>query len=210
MTARAKSPAKPRKKPGAAQPKKPRGRPSKYRPEFPELATKFCLLGATNEELAKVFEVDCGTIELWLRNKPEFLSSVKKGRELADAEVARALYRKATGTWTQPAVKIATKIETLPDGTVVKSEHIVPYVEHFPPDTAAAFIWLKNRQPAKWRDKKEIHETSERKEQVTVELSPRARQHIEDLRQLLFGDDDQPSERLRANGPGPGNGKGVQ
>ena len=59
------------------------------------------------------------------------------------------------------AVKIATKIEILPDGTAIKSEHIVPYTEHFPPDTAAAFIWLKNRQPDRWRDKKEVHETGD-------------------------------------------------
>ena len=93
---------------------------------------------------------------------------------MADAKVARALYRKATGTWTQPAVKIATKIEILPDGREIKSEHIVPYVEHFPPDTAAAFIWLKNRQPHRWRDKKEVHETGDVNETKTVrlELSP--------------------------------------
>ncbi len=29
----------------------------------------------------------------------------------------------------------------------------VPYVEHYAPDTTAAIFWLKNRQPAQWRDK---------------------------------------------------------
>jgi hypothetical protein len=27
-----------------------------------------------------------------------------------------------------------------------------PYVEHVPPDTTAAIFWLKNRDPARWRD----------------------------------------------------------
>ena len=27
-----------------------------------------------------------------------------------------------------------------------------PYVEHVPPDTTAAIFWLKNRDPAHWRD----------------------------------------------------------
>ena len=155
----ARSPAKARKKPGGAGPKRPCGRPPKYRPEFAERATDLCLLGATNDELAKVFGVDTRTISDWLVTRPEFSHAIKQGRELADAEVSRALYRKATGTWTQPAVKIVAKIETLPDGRQVKSEHIVPYTEHFPPDTAAAFIWLKNRRPDLWRDKKEVHET---------------------------------------------------
>ena len=30
------------------------------------------------------------------------------------------------------------------------------YIEHYPPDTTAAIFWLKNRQPGKWRDKKEV------------------------------------------------------
>ena len=170
----ARSPAKARKKPGGAQPKRPRGRPPKYRPEFAERVTDLCLLGATNEELAKVFGVTTPpSIAGWIP-VPNFREAIKQGRELADAQVARALYLKATGQWTQPAVKIATKIEILPDGTEIKAEHIVPYVEHFPPDTAAAFIWLKNRQPHRWRDKKEVHETGDatRPKKVALELSP--------------------------------------
>jgi hypothetical protein len=27
------------------------------------------------------------------------------------------------------------------------------YTEHYPPDTGAASLWLRNRQPEKWRDK---------------------------------------------------------
>ena len=30
---------------------------------------------------------------------------------------------------------------------------IVPYTEHYPPDTTAAIFWLKNRRPEQWRDK---------------------------------------------------------
>ena len=29
---------------------------------------------------------------------------------------------------------------------------IVHYTEHCPPDVGAAFIWLKNRDPKRWRD----------------------------------------------------------
>ena len=97
------------------------GRPPQYKPEFAKQVMNYCLLGATNKELGKVFGVDERTINRWLVTKPEFCQAVKDGREDADANVARALYRKATGTWTQPAVKIATKIEILPDGTEIKA-----------------------------------------------------------------------------------------
>ena len=171
------------------------GRPPQYKPEFAKQVMNYCLLGATNKELGRVFGVDERTINRWLVTKPEFCQAVKDGRELADMKVARALYLKATGQWTQPAVKIATKIEILPDGTPVKAEHIVPYVEHFPPDTAAAYIWLKNRQPHRWRDKKEVHETGDHTSQqpVVFELSPAAQAHLDEVRRLLGPDYEKPS-----------------
>ena len=33
-----------------------------------------------------------------------------------------------------------------------KEPVIVHYTEHCPPDVGAAFIWLKNRDPDRWRD----------------------------------------------------------
>ena len=30
---------------------------------------------------------------------------------------------------------------------------------HYPPDTQAASLWLRNRQPAKWRDRQEVNHT---------------------------------------------------
>ena len=79
------------------------GRPPQYKPEFARQVMNYCLLGATNKELGRVFGVDERTINRWLVTKPEFCQAVKNGRELADAQVARALYLKATGQWTQPA-----------------------------------------------------------------------------------------------------------
>ena len=32
-----------------------------------------------------------------------------------------------------------------------------PYVEHVPPDKTAAIFWLKNRDPAQWRDAWQIY-----------------------------------------------------
>jgi hypothetical protein len=38
----------------------------------------------------------------------------------------------------------------LPYGS--KEPVYAPYVEHVPPDVTAAIFWLKNRNPAQWRD----------------------------------------------------------
>jgi hypothetical protein len=44
----------------------------------------------------------------------------------------------------------------------------VPYTERYPPDTAAAIFWLKNRQPKHWRDKVE---TVGDKPQVNIQIN---------------------------------------
>jgi hypothetical protein len=35
----------------------------------------------------------------------------------------------------------------------------VPYEVHHPPDTQAASLWLRNRQPTLWRDKHQVDVT---------------------------------------------------
>ena len=120
----------------------PAGRPTDYREEYAEQARKLCLLGATNEGLAKAFDVVVSTIDLWIATHPEFSGAVKAGREMADADVAASLYHRAKG-YSHPAVKIF-----LHEGKPVTVE----YEEHYPPDTAAAFIWLKNRRRQNWKN----------------------------------------------------------
>jgi hypothetical protein len=45
----------------------------------------------------------------------------------------------------EPAVKVF-----MPAGAL--QPIVVHYEEHCPPDVGAAFIWLKNRDPERWRD----------------------------------------------------------
>lgn len=119
------------------------GRPTDYKEEFNTQAEKLCKLGATDSELGTFFEVDESTINNWKLKYPQFLESIKKGKDLADAEVAQKLYERATG-YSHPDVDIKVV-----DGEIVQTE----LIKHYPPDTAAAIIWLKNRQKTKWRDR---------------------------------------------------------
>lgn len=122
------------------------GRKSAFKEEYVDLALKFCLLGATDKDLASFFSVSEQTINNWKKIYPEFLESLKKGKNIADANVASSLYRSAIG-YSHKDTKLF-----LNDGKVIKEE----FMKHYPPDTTAAIFWLKNRQPEKWRDKKEI------------------------------------------------------
>lgn len=119
------------------------GRPTSYRPEYADQAYKFCLLGASDTRLAELFEVHVDTIYEWKRSVPEFSEAVTRGKEVADAEIAHALYHRAKG-YSHPEDDIKAL-----NGSIV----ITPTIKHYPPDTGAATLWLKNRQPKVWRDK---------------------------------------------------------
>lgn len=124
------------------------GRPTKYKKEFAEQAKKLCsLFPATDQDAAAFFGVAESTLNLWKLEHPEFSESLKAGKDVQDNKVEASLFSRATGH-EHKAVKIFyDKLEGI-------IEH--EYIERFAPDTAAAFIWLKNRRPEKWRDKQEI------------------------------------------------------
>ena len=119
------------------------GRPRVYQDEYAEQARKLCLLGHTDAELAKFFEVDERTINRWKHDFPDFCQSIQKGKVLADADIAEALYHRAKG-YSHPETQFFQY-----KGTIVAQDTI----KHYAPDTGAAFIWLKNRQSGKWKDK---------------------------------------------------------
>lgn len=125
--------------------KKGRGRPSDYRPEYAEQARKLCLLGATDKQLADFFETSEQTINAWKHAHPDFLESLRAGKMMADAEIADALFHRAKG-YSHEEDKIFQY-----EGAPV----IVPTTKHYPPDPQAIALWLKNRQPDRWREKPE-------------------------------------------------------
>ena len=124
-----------------------RGRPTDFKPEYVELGRNYCLLGADDKDLAQMFEVDERTINRWKDSHPEFCQSIKEGKDIADAEIAKALYQRAKG-YAHDEVHVSNY-----QGQITLTE----LVKKYPPDTAAASLWLRNRQPAKWRDKVDIN-----------------------------------------------------
>jgi hypothetical protein len=116
------------------------GRPTLYKEEFAEQAYRLCLAGATNPDLAECFEVDRSTVDKWLQRLPEFAQAVRRGRAIADGEVAHMLYARATG-YTYETTKVL-----LHNGEPMPVRHTV----HCPPDVRAASFWLRNRRPQQW------------------------------------------------------------
>ena len=123
------------------------GRPTSYKDEYANQVHKLCLLGLTDTELADIFDIAESTLNLWKKKYPEFSESLWRGKLMADAEVAHSLYQRACG-YQHKDMHIS-----LHQGKVIQT----PITKHYPPDTGAAIMWLKNRQPDKWRDQTNLN-----------------------------------------------------
>ncbi len=160
----------PRKKadPQPTPPKKPKRKRAKspypkltqnlaaYRPRIYEAgycprANHLALLGLTDVEIAGQFGIAPETLYLWKDQYPDFMQAIEGGKVPADGLVAAAAFKRAVG-YEQPAVKIF-----LPAGAT--DPVYAPYLEHIPGDVRAQTNWLNNRQPDRWRDRKNINVT---------------------------------------------------
>jgi len=149
----------------------PAGRPTKYKEEYNEQAYKLCLLGATDKSLADFFEVDEATVNRWKLEYPLFCESLKRGKVIADTEIAQSLYQRAKG-YTHPEDKIFVH-----EGVPV----IVPTEKHYPPDTGAAMAWLKNRKPDSWSDTQKLELTGADGGPVDVRIAGMSDEELEQL-----------------------------
>lgn len=125
------------------------GRPTKYKAEYAKQAAKLCSLGATDAQLADFFEVAVSTVALWKVQHRPFSDAIRVPKAQADARVEESLYKRALGyEHDESDIRVI-------EGALV----ITPIRKHYPPDTAAAIFWLKNRKKDEWRDKLD-HEVS--------------------------------------------------
>lgn len=98
--------------------------------------------GLTDEQIANNFGVNFKTLLKWKREKKDFMEAIKKGKEVSDYELENALHNRAIGYYyTEETVTNAGELVE-----IKKYEHANP--------TSLIFA-LKNRLPAKYRDKVE-------------------------------------------------------
>ncbi len=126
------------------------GRPTAYRQEFNRQARRFALLGATDADIAEFFQVSVTTLHTWKQTHPKFLKAINAGKRPADARVAERLHKRALG-YSHPETKVIVTDAGIDEVEITK---------HYPPDTAAAKLWLTNRRPDLWRDRSNVDITS--------------------------------------------------
>lgn len=122
-------------------------RPTKYKETYPDQARKLCAKGFTDKDMADFFEVSESTINEWKLKHESFSESIKEGKESFDTEkVEETLLKRALG-YEATESKIEQQEGSPTKKTMTK--------KHIPPSDTALIFWLKNRSPAKWRDKQE-------------------------------------------------------
>lgn len=140
----------------------PAGRPTKYEGKKTcKQVYKLLLLGATDEQIADFLEVALSTLNLWKQDNDEFSEVFRTGKLGADSNVAKSLYKRATGfkyeerTFENTVVTTidqAGKLAQTPGVLVKRVKKLVPA------DVGAQKMWLVNRQKALWRDKVDVEQ----------------------------------------------------
>jgi hypothetical protein len=128
--------------------KRPVGRPSSYRVEFCRAIAEHADIlaeGATDSAIATALDVDIRTVQRWCDEFPEFAEACAAIKARANHKVEASLFKRGIG-YSHKAVKIF-----MPAGAVAPV--YADYTEHYPPETAAASLWLRNRDPNRWRDR---------------------------------------------------------
>ena len=122
--------------------------------------------GFTDVKLAKLFGVSKSTINLWKRVHPEFSDSTRRGKDQynrLDAE--KSLLKLIKGfrytETTKEAKPIVTKNTETGEEEIIGEKLLVTKKVHkfIPPNERSIRFFLKNRDPARWRDTQAVEVT---------------------------------------------------
>ena len=134
-----------------------RGRKTLYKDFMFKEGLKLAFHGFTLDQMADFWEVGVSTLRRWLRKYPDFRTALKRAKDEADFKVLKGLYKRACGfKFTE---KTYERILIKGNGNGQPDQHQLALVKkikkYYPPDTAAGFIWMKNRDSERWKDVQE-------------------------------------------------------
>lgn len=117
--------------------------PIEYDPEtFPIRAADKMAEGYTRKQLAAYFGIALSTLYEWMKAHAEFADAIKRSAAFIDQQVENSLLKRARGFEYD-------EVEVSGD---VNKKRVKKVRKLIPPDVTACIFWLKNRQPARWRD----------------------------------------------------------
>ena len=150
---------------------------SKYNQDTPKLVAWMGRSGLTDEQIAAELGINRVTLYRWKAKYPELKQALTVSKNLVDSLVEDSLLKRAMGYDYEETELVA--------GQNGKTQRIKKVKKHAASDTTACIFWLKNRQPAAWRDKREMeHSGNIGTEQDMGQLT------TEELRELIQNEAD--------------------
>jgi hypothetical protein len=140
--------ATPRKK---AKDKKKTGRKSSYdEKKTPLLVFNLCKeFGAIDKQIAKTLNISVATLNKWKIKYPEFIESLKSGKDQFDSNsVENALRKRALGYEYIEKHEGISKVDGI--ATVSKKQ----VTKEVAASVTAQMYWLQNRNPERWKNTK--------------------------------------------------------
>lgn len=135
--------------------------------------------GLTNKQISQNIGITYKTLKEWQNKFSAFRAALKKGRRPVEIEVENSLVKRANGFVQEEVVE---EITIDADGNQTKHKRVTHKV--FPPDTAAAIFYLKNRSSHRFKDRPKTPEELE-----AIKLDNKLKEYkIEEYEQLLSGD----------------------
>lgn len=123
-----------------------RGRPYDVNDRVKASIIALCRQGLTDKEIANELGISPRTLANWKGDSLDLMQSMHNAKAVADELVEMSLFKRAVG-YTYKAIKLFQH-----EGEIITKE----YEEHVAPDVRAAELWLRNRKPEQWREKKEV------------------------------------------------------
>lgn len=146
-------------------------------PDKKTLLSGWARKGLSDQQIAKNIGISRSTLNEWRKKYPDISDTLKKGKEVADAEVENALYLKCIGHKMQLKKTFKVKkIEYNDAGKKIKEEENLETGEdevYIPPDTKAIIFWLTNRMREDWKERQNTQmEQEETEESGVIMLAP--------------------------------------
>lgn len=122
--------------------------------------------GLTLKQIAKAIGISLSTLNTQRKNSPALDAVLKDNALLSDALVEASLYQRALGfDYTEEV-----HTESVSGEVKVKRHH-----KYMPADITACIYWLKNRQPDRWRERREDDDAKV----IEVIMSPSVEEYSE-------------------------------
>lgn len=154
------------------------GRKTLYKESYANEAYKLCLLGATDKDLADFFDVCEATINNWKLEFPEFVESIRRGKKVADMQIAESLFNSAQDRTIKETQAIKVKnIYYNEKGKRIEEEkiEIVAIEKGVPANDRSIQFWLRNRSPKNWKSDRDNEDedgnSNLKKINVTLKIS---------------------------------------